>query len=406
MSPAFMRRISIYLFILLLGILSTGTIYAQWLAVKVNVTSDLNSICILSENSGWIVGDNGTILYRVEDKWLVYPKITNANLYSVIFNNKSDGWVVGQNGTILHYNGRKWEKVIGPTDETLYSVSFINPTRGIAVGYRNTVLLYENGLWSKVAKVPMGNLYAVSAKGDFLMIGGGLENRSVPLMSIHNNAVNNISKSLDPNYVFIKGLTVIDRKNVWAVGMPGSIFHFDGYNWEKIEPFKRIPSLNSVYFPNEREGIAVGYDGTILTFDENRWQRENVPTRVTLNGASASEDNYYAVGNNGTVLTMKRLSSNDATPQHINPLQVTVKSFPNPAIDMVNIQIPDSDSTVEGIISVTDSKGNIVLMEKISSSELDNGYSINTSRLSNGLHLIKITNGGNLKATGKFLVMH
>ena len=131
-----------------------------------------------------------------------------------------------------------------------------------------------------------------------------------------------------------------------------------------------------------------------------------MPTRVTLNGASASEDNYYAVGNNGTVLTMKRLSSNDATPQHINPLQVTVKSFPNPAIDMVNIQIPDSDSTVEGIISVTDSKGNIVLMEKISSSELDNGYSINTSRLSNGLHLIKITNGGNLKATGKFLVMH
>ena len=111
-----MRRISIYLFILLLGILSTGTIYAQWLAVKVNVTSNLNSICILSENSGWIVGDNGTILYRVEDKWLVYPKITNANLYSVIFNNKSDGWVVGQNGTILHYNGRKWEKVIGPTD--------------------------------------------------------------------------------------------------------------------------------------------------------------------------------------------------------------------------------------------------------------------------------------------------
>ena len=401
-----MTRKSKYLLLLFLGIFSTGTLNAQWFAMEVPVSSNLNSVCILSENSGWIVGDNGTMLYKVEEKWLEYPKISDADLYAVVFNNKSDGWVVGQGGTILHYDGRKWEKVVSPTEETLYSVSFINPARGIAVGNRNTILLFENGYWSKGGKGPMGNLYAVSSKGDVSMIGGGLENRSVPLMSIHNNAVNTISKSLDPGYVFIKGLTVIDRKNVWAVGMPGSIFHFDGYNWEKIEPFKRIPSLNSVYFPNELEGIAVGYDGTILKFDENRWQRENVPTEVTLNGVSASEDNYYAVGDNGTVFTMKRLSSNNAVSDDINPSQETIKSFPNPAIDIINIQIPGNDSTIEGILSVTDTKGNIVLIEKITSAELNNGYRIDTSRFSDGLHLVKITSGGNLKATGKFLVMH
>lgn len=401
-----MIRKSKYLFLLLLGILSTGTLYAQWFAVKVNVSSNLNSICISSENSGWIVGDNGTILYKVDEKWLEYPRITDADLYAVIFNNKSDGWVVGQKGTILHYDGRKWEKVVSPTEETLYSVSFINPTRGIAVGNRNTILLYENGFWSKGGKAPMGNLYAVSSKGDFSMIGGGLENRSVPLMSIHNNAVNNISKSLDPGYVFIKGLTIIDRENIWAVGMPGSIFHFDGYNWEKIEPFKRIPSLNCVYFENELEGIAVGYDGTILTFYENRWNRENVPTRVTLNGASSSENYFYAVGNNGTILTMKKMPSKDASAFKVTQLQSVVKSFPNPASEVVTIRISDDDNNVEGIISVTDTKGNVVLMENISLAELTDGYRINTSRLNDGLYLVKITGTGQLKAVGKFLVMH
>ncbi|MBE0674736.1 MAG: T9SS type A sorting domain-containing protein [Bacteroidales bacterium] len=400
-----MIRNSKYLFLLLSGLLSSVNLNAQWVSVKVNISSNLNSIFMLNENSGCIVGDNGTILFKAEDGWIEYPKITDVNLYCAFFNNKADGWVVGQNGTILHYNGRKWERVVSPTEETLYSVSFSNPTKGIAVGNRSTILLFENGLWSKVGKGPMGNLYTVSAKGDFSMIGGGLESRSVPLLAI-NNTVNNILKSLDPGYVFIKGLTVIDRENVWAVGMPGSIFHYDGYNWEKIEPFRRIPSLNCVYFPNENKGIAVGYDGTILTFDENRWQRENVPTRVTLNGASVSGYSYYAVGNNGTVLTMKKLASDDARPFIINPLQTSIKSFPNPASDIVNIQIPNSESTIEGILSVTDTKGNTVLVEKITSAELKIGYKINTSRLSNGLYLLKITDRGQVKAEGKFLVMH
>jgi hypothetical protein len=406
MPPAIMIRERKYLFLLLLGILSTGTIYAQWVSVKVNVSDNLNSICIINENSGWIVGDNGTILFKVNENWLVYPKITDANLYAVDFNNNTDGWVVGQNGTILHYNGIKWEKVESPTEETLYSVSFVSPTRGIAVGNRNTILLYNKGLWSKVSKGIIGNLYAVSCTGDFTMIGGGLENRSLPLMSIHDDALDNMSKSLDPGYVFIKGLTVINRKNVWAVGMPGSIYHFDGYNWEKIEPFKRIPSLNYVHFPSDIEGIAVGYDGTILTYYENRWNREKVPTRVTLNGVSSSEDSYYAVGNNGTVITLKRMASNDAREYSITRVQTLIKSFPNPASDIVTIKIPIEDNSVESMISITDSEGNIVLMEKITAAELYNGYRINTSMFSNGLHLVKITSEGHLKSTGKFLVMH
>lgn len=383
-----------------------GTLSAQWFDIEVNVSSNLNSICILSENSGWIVGDNGTILYKIDEKWIEYPKITDADLYAVVFNNKSDGWVVGQNGTILHYNGRKWEKVESPTEETLYSISFVNPAQGLAVGNRNTILLYENEFWSKVDKSPMGNFYAVSTKDDFSMIGGGLENRSVPLLSIRNNAVNDISKSLDQVYVFIKGLTVIDRKNVWAVGMPGSIFHFDGYNWEKIETYERIPSLNCIYFPNELEGIAVGYDGTILTFDENRWQRENVPTRVTLNGVSASEVNYYAVGNNGTVLTMKRLASKDVITQKIDPAHTNIKSYPNPASEILNIQIADKEWNIESILSITDSRGNIILKEKITSSEINEVYRINTSNFRDGLYLIKIMTDSHLKATGKFLVIH
>ena len=406
MPPAIMIRERKYLLLLLLGILSTGILYSQWVPVKVNISCNLNSICIIDENSGWIVGDKGAILFKVNENWLEYPKITDANLYAVDFINKNDGWAVGQNGTILHYDGIKWEKVESPTEETLYSVSFVSPARGIAVGNRNTILLNDKGLWSKVSKGIMGNLYSVSCKGDFTMIGGGLENRTLPLMSIHEDALDNISKSLDPGYVFIKGLTVINRQNVWAVGMPGSIFHFDGYNWEKIEPFKRIPSLNCVYFPSDIEGIAVGYDGTILTFYENRWNRENVPTRVTLNGVSSSEESYYAVGNNGTVITMKRMASNDAREYSINRLQTLIKSFPNPASDIVTIKTPIEDNSVESMISITDSKGNVVLMEKITSAELYSGYRINTSMFSNGLHLIKITSDGHLKSAGKFLVMH
>jgi photosystem II stability/assembly factor-like uncharacterized protein len=385
-----------------LTLLICGSANGQWGIENLPVRNNLNSIDLYSEDSGWIVGDNGTILFKLRDKWMTYPKITDEDLYSICLVGRNDGWIVGANGKILRFDGFKWEEYPSPTKQKLLSVSFRDADHGLAAGTNGVLLVYEKGLWQNVSNNIRGNIYSVNDTRAGAVLAGGLECRSVPIMSLSSGPEKKPVKTYDPGFVEIKSIMMPESSKMWAVGNKGTIIHFDGTEWNKIEMGEKTPTLNSVFFKDDNHGIAVGYCGIILTCSPEGWFRETSPTDMMLNDAAISGNMYYAVGDEGTLIS-KRFDPAPGIPE-VRPVnEMAVETYPNPAREKLNVIIPGSYEMMPGRIIVTNLYGQVVYMKEIDSMAQGQTFEINTSGLSNGIYFVKIATTDR-STTGKFIV--
>ena len=393
---------NIRIIILILLALSTdhGIVRAQWISEKCPTTNDLNAICFSDSNSAWIVGNKGTILRRSGNYWIELKKTTQKDLHSVFMIDKNNGWAVGEKGTILYYNGFDWKVSESPTDKDLYSVTFNELQSGIAVGENGTIIIYEDGKWNLVEKDTHANLRTAAIVNDEILIGGGLEYAGVPIMQMHNNE--SALKSLfDPN-AEISSMVFTNGDYGWAVGSAGAIVHFDGMNWYKPENKFNIPTLRSVFFSDTFNGICAGLNGTILTFSDNIWIKENTSLTTDLNGCSIFGNTYYAIGDSGTILTKK-------LQKDINALPLLVKNFdgvelyPNPCHDVLNINIKMPFDCHSVIISITSEDGQTLFHKPFNPEKGNLSCSINTSSFKSGFYLLNV-GGTSYSNTKKFLV--
>jgi len=390
--------------ILFAGIIITVTGQAQWNLEKSPTQNQLNAISMIDMNSGWIVGDNGTILYKTDKGWKEFPKFTNEDLNSVFMVDKNDVWAAGDKGIIMHYNGMKWEFYNRPTSNDLYSVRFQDSERGIAVGDLGTILIYENGSWTLFESGIRGNLYSVFYKKGEAWLGGGLECDNVPIMKMETDK--NKNSLLDPfnPHSVIKSMTFISPEDGWAVGSPSTLLHFDGQKWEKTNN-NDFSSLNSVFFSNENNGISVGYGGTVLIYSENAWTKEKIMTSQNLNGAAITWNKYYAVGDSGTIISRDLNSDDnlldDLYTNNLNKIQV----YPNPCDELLNVKVPFENDNFKVLISVSDLSGKIILKNELELSNRYLNYPLITNNLKDGLYLINISIEGRTN-TRKFIVRH
>ena len=401
-----MIRLNKNILITLTGFFFTVITNGQWISEEAPTTNNLNSIYLLSDNSGWIVGDNGTIIYRTNDSWKNYKKITDEDLYSVFMLNDSSGWTVGARGTILHYSGGQWEEQLSPTNQHLYSVSFRDNNYGIAVGAGGTVIFYDGTKWKLTDNVSKGNLYALITESHYSMFGGGMENVSIPVIKILDINGKKSPRSFDPEFTIIKSMAIQDHNNIWAVGVPGTIIHYNGQNWEKINQPEKLPSLNNVFFYDKKTGITVGFAGTILTYSTDGWKKEDSPVNVRLNGTTITEKSFYAVGNKGTIISQKRLPEIISPKTSLDQPAVQIESYPNPASNLLNILIPEEKDMIGEVITVSNAYGQILIKDEIEPGTMGLVYELNTSHFSSGLYLIKITSRDGKNASGKFMVRH
>jgi photosystem II stability/assembly factor-like uncharacterized protein len=398
-----MRRKNIIL--LTIAFFFTGTIYSQWMSESFLTTDNLNSIALLDSTRGWIVGNNGSMLFKNQDSWTICKRITEEDLLSVCLIDSNNGWAVGANGTILYYDGSRWKNFESPTMEKLYSVSFSDTSNGVAVGSHGTIIIYNNGKWSTLEKAIRGNLLSVTSNEGICLIAGGLECFNIPVMMLKKTTGYELTNSYDPDFIELKSIHFSDQTNAWAVGNRGAAFHFDGIHWEKITLPDKLPTLNSVYFTNDNNGIAVGNSGTVLLYSDARWTRENTSVNVKLNGASAFGDMYYAVGNKGTILLYHHKKESD-NKTITSTLKAEISSYPNPSSDYINILIPENEGYLNGIITVTNNYGQVLIEKNINSLTSGEAYELNTSNLASGLYMVTIISAGKKTAAGKFIVRH
>ena len=400
-----MKLIAGSLLLIATGLVCTLSVNAQWTIENSNTNTKLNSIYLLDENSAWIVGNNGTIIHKEQEKWIASPKVTEENLYSVCFSDKNNGWAVGSKGTILRYDGQGWTVTPKPTDKNLYSVSLGSNGRAIAVGEMGTILVYDGKKWENLDLLSFAVYTSAAAYENLVLIGGGHEYMSIPVMEVTAMAGKRVVPAFDPGYIEIKSLFILNRKNIWAAGRPGAIFHYDGTEWNRLSQFTNLPSLNSIFFADANSGIAVGYYGTILTYSEGaEWHKEESPVKVNLNGAAGWGDTWYAVGNNGTIISLRRQAEPVNNPVKPNRPAIKIESYPNPPNEQLNIVIPAEDGFVADILTITGSNGRVIFKTELKSLTGGEIYTLDTSGIGSGLYLIQITSSSGTRAAGRFIV--
>lgn len=381
-------------------ILYSIAVNAQWRAESCDTRHNLNSIYLNSQNSGWIVGDSGTILKKSVNGWEQINRPTNEDLYAVFMIDGYNGWATGANGTILHYNGSMWETYKSPTRNDLLAISFRDKSNGIATGRHGTILVYKDGVWNQTPRMVRGDLLSVSAINSTVWTGGELECVGIPIIKIKETKGEMTVKTFD-SYASIYSIAFPKETSGYAVGSPSTLLHFDGYFWNKITTDYNFPSLKSVYFRDDT-GITVGCEGTILIYSENIWKKENSITDHNLNGAFMIDNVFYAIGDYGTILVNHSAGADNLNilPEITSDFQV----YPNPCNDFINISVTGNRN--ESLkLSVTNATGQIIKNKIVNLNIGDNIFKFTTGDLKEGLYFLSACAGDN-NTSFRFIVKH
>lgn len=334
-------------------ILHTVDAGEHWRKMEIGYPTALKDITFI-KSKGWVVGDDGLILYTNNDGfvWLPQRSNTREHLHSINFVTPLMGWVVGDNGTILATSdgGISWRQQKAPCFEHLYDVHFINTQEGYITGGSGVILHTNDGgeswevqytgtdadfralavinseylssdIWSKRI-----NGWALGEKGTIFQLSPGgswTAYRGAP--DIWFNTIFFADKSpatLRRDKTTLHG---------WLAGSHGAILHTKdgGASWMQ-QISGTIDWLNAVYFVSKESGWVVGENGLILhTGDAGAtWNMQNSGVTNWLTSVEFLDNRHgWAVGRGGIVLYTKDSGQSWHDVSHIIRYQDVYKDF-------------------------------------------------------------------------------
>jgi photosystem II stability/assembly factor-like uncharacterized protein len=126
----------------------------------------LNDVYFVDKDSGWAVGNNGTIRHTSSGghnaSWVRQTSGMFLNLNGVWFFNHQIGWIVGEQGLILktENGGRDWQPQDSGTNKNLTQVSFSDSSNGVVVGENGVILHTKDGgkIWRNESGIVNTNI--------------------------------------------------------------------------------------------------------------------------------------------------------------------------------------------------------------------------------------------------------
>ncbi len=221
---------------------------------------NLKAIWGSSQDNIFAVGWDGFILHNDGTGWTPFDYsqfpsyIMETHFRCIWGTSENDIFIGGNDGMILHYDGIKWEKMETGVQKAIYGIWGSSGSNVFAVGY-SFVLHYDGEKWDNVNIAAQGLLDAIWGSSD--------------------------------SDIFIAG----DR---------GIIFHYDGETWTQMES-NTGESLRSLWGTGPANVFAAG-KSVIVHWDGNTWKPMDVPDVGYYDIWGFSEDDIFAVGNNGVII--------------------------------------------------------------------------------------------------------
>lgn len=374
--------------------------YAQnWNILATPVNRNLHSVYFPSADTGYIVGDYGTILKTTQggSTWIKQNSGITTRLNAVYFSNPDIGYAVGDSGTILKTvnGGNIWSKQITGIQSNLNSIYFSSMDSGYAVGDSGTFLKSNDGgtswayLWPYYLNFFNGNIKSVFFINDF---NGYACSENFFIYIFYKSIEKGIIQSrLTYNEKLYHSVYFTNKDTGYCVGDSGTIvITYDGTVQHSMTKwFKQktgtINTLFSVFFADKNTGYAVGDNGTILRIlnGDTNWTALNSGTTLRLYSVYFTNVNTgYAVGNNGIIL--KTINGTGINNNYISAFP-QLFAYPNPITDKLFIEVPKPSK--ESVLTIYNTSGQELLNQNI----YDEKTELDISNLFRGVYFLKFT---------------
>ena len=314
-------KILAVLLLLLCGV-SVQNARADWTKQKSNTLAWLRDVYFLNERVGWIVGSGGTFLATIDGgaTWTQNNNFSRDNFRQVYFSDALNGWLLGENDAFAPGKdapsyllktidgGANWERVEinNPQRRRITKIFFTKHEAGVAVGENGAMFAVDDE--KKEWKPQTSPVRYLLFDGVFNGERGGVVVGAGGSILFTEDSGQNWTKAA----VFgaadakLNAVFFINQRDGWTVGANGAIFQtFNGGKIWREQQSHVSADLKSVCFRSTADGWAVGNDATILhtTTAGNVWTRVATDARHNLEKVTFAGKKGWAVGFGGTILS-------------------------------------------------------------------------------------------------------
>lgn len=370
-----------FLLLVFLNIAINMMSFAQWQIQSSATTQDLNDVYFADNEHGWIVGDEGIILYTEDGgtTWNAQESGTGFDLKSVHFINQDTGWVAGNEmqgnpdqgiiiGTIN--GGVDWQEMYFDSLYAFKDITFIDKQNGWAVGHKPVFF----GNTSKIIRTSDGGetWEEIQIFGVYIMdmhfadasrgwaVGGNFVSTQYPRGYIYHteNGGDSWIAQVDAYYgEAYYSVCFIDSLCGWAVAGYGnseftSIRHTtDGGDFWNFQNSLTNRALADIYFTNSLNGWAIGghnylsnYDTSIIIHTNDagiEWNYQTYPTTQVLKSVFFTDaDCGWIVGEGGTIMHTDNggITAVEEDPFTGHKNRIQLHCFPNPFSSSTTIE--------------------------------------------------------------------
>ena len=259
-------------------ILFTSDLGLSWTSIPTNTSASINGIGYANTDTGFAVGDGGTILKVSQTSSMMLNSGTRQNLHDVAvpFDNQNRTAIaVGDSGKILRTidRGASWSVRASGTNKSLNSIFLETLTLIYVVGDSGTILKSTNAGSTWIPKtIPepyrSTDFYSVRFVAD---TGWAVGENGAILVSRNAGGLwlpedSPVLSSLRGEFFFPNFHPLEFNMDLgWIVGDSGKILKTqDGGSTWFLQSSGTSERLNGVIFADSLTGIAVGANGTIL----------------------------------------------------------------------------------------------------------------------------------------------
>jgi photosystem II stability/assembly factor-like uncharacterized protein len=370
---------------LLFTVLLGANVHAQWTQLVSGTTKTLQEIFFPVPDTGFVVGDSGTVLRTFDGgtTWAPLNPGTIKSINDIYFLNSQTGFIVGDSGFFAKTTnaGTTWNStyISNPDPIDLGCVYFTDTNTGYVGGTELT---------------QYGGIILRTANGGTTWM---LTNTPTAVFSINYQRLD--FPSPDTGYALTRGICVktVDAGNNWfvtdtALVASGNMFSilqdcyffspdtgyivgwyggfsgytFDGYNW-----YDQLIGNNQWYavdFPSRQTGYMLGWGSLYKTTNGGQgWWDVTTPlitTAPALYSMDFTDNNTgYACGDFGFIMKTTNGATNGMDDEQLKtPLTI----FPNPFSEKCTVRFPELIQ--QGTLTITDVVGRTVREIAVSNS--------------------------------------
>ncbi|MEO8447080.1 MAG: YCF48-related protein [bacterium] len=380
---------------------------AGWVIQNSGTSNFLWDACFLNENTGYAVGDFGTIIKTTNggEQWLSQTSSVSNSLIGVNFFDEHSGWISGHNGLILVTTdgGDHWANQSSGTSVNLFFVKFINSTQGWISSDEGILNTTDGGTqWSNQLHSDFG-MYAVYFADNSR---GWAQERFGKMFKTTDGGITWVPKQEIPNTATVS-FHFSNANTGWSVGYENAILKTTdaGETWSRQNSGSvGVQQLRSVTFTEDpgTYGWIAGFNGTVYrtTNGGTNWIPKTMPIAAQFTTVKFINKNIgWVIGGNGVIL--KTIDGGDAVTNTNNtvtaiPTKYNLEqNFPNPfnPTTVIKFSLPENSNIKLNVFNIAGQK----VAELINENRIAGSYEINFEvykyGLSSGVYFYKIEAG-------------